>query len=51
MARGLLPDMATRTLIVRIWLHKCGDREILWVMIGLFVLLVLGLNSFAGAGD
>ncbi len=25
--------------------NKCGDRELLWVMIGLFGLLVFGMNS------
>lgn len=25
--------------------HKFGDREIFWVMIGLFGLLVFGLNA------
>lgn len=34
---------------MRTWLNRCGDREMLWVMIGLFVLLVLGLNTVAGA--
>lgn len=29
---------------MRSWLKKCGDREIFWLMIGLFGLLVLGLN-------
>ena len=25
--------------------NKCGDRELLWVMIGLFGLLVFSMNS------
>ena len=27
------------------WIRKCGDRELLWVMIGLFGLLVFGLGT------
>jgi hypothetical protein len=27
------------------WFSKCGDRELLWVMIGLFGLLVFGLST------
>lgn len=27
------------------WLSRCGDRELLWVMIGLFGLLVFGFSS------
>lgn len=34
---------------MRTLLNRCGDRELFWVMIGLFLLLVLGFNSFAGA--
>jgi hypothetical protein len=27
------------------WFNKCGDREIFWVMLGFFGLLVFGLNA------
>ncbi len=33
-----------RSTAVLAWLKKLGDREIFWAMIGLFGLLVLGLN-------
>lgn len=26
------------------WFSKCGDRELLWAMIGLFGLLIFGLS-------
>jgi len=34
---------------MRVWLKHCSDRQLVWLMIGLLLLLVLGLNTFAGS--
>ena len=34
---------------MRTWLNKCGDREVFWVLIGLLLLFVISLNTYAGA--
>jgi hypothetical protein len=47
--RGTALTGARRGHAVRTWLHKCGDRELFWMMMALIGLLVLGLNTFAGA--
>ena len=33
---------------MRVWLKQCSDCQLAWLMIGLLLLLVLGLNTFVG---
>lgn len=46
---GTICKTRAKEIDVRPLWSRCGDRELFWILIGCVLLLVFGLNTFAGA--